>query len=130
VQRYGYAFHGKATEQDPDASETRSVARHWLVALMREIPLTTGVNVVGRDPSVQVWLNAPGVSRRHARITIGEEGGTLEDLRSKNGTRVRGSRVTDPIRLVDGDEISFGSIRVTFRAWTGEEATRTDDDQP
>jgi hypothetical protein len=31
--------------------------------------------------------------------------------------------------LADGDEIRFGSIGVTFRIWTGGEATRTESDQ-
>jgi hypothetical protein len=48
--------------------------------------LTGGENVIGRDPDVSVRIEAPGVSRRHARILA--EGGrfTLEDLGSKNGT--------------------------------------------
>jgi pSer/pThr/pTyr-binding forkhead associated (FHA) protein len=36
-------------------------------------------------------------------------------LGSKNGTYLRGERVTSPAALADGDEIRLGSIAVKFR---------------
>ena len=126
VQRYGYAFHGNATEMGgATAPERGSGFTYWLLAPLRQIPLTAGENVVGRDPGVQVWLDSASVSRRHARITIDDDRVTVEDLQSKNGTRVRGSQITAPSALHDGDEVRFGSISVTFRIWTDGEATRT-----
>jgi pSer/pThr/pTyr-binding forkhead associated (FHA) protein len=74
----------------------------------------------------QVWLDSTGVSRQHARITVDGDQVTLEDLKSKNGTRVRGHLVTTAAPLADGDEIRFGSIAVTFRIWAEGEATRTE----
>jgi DNA-binding winged helix-turn-helix (wHTH) protein len=130
VQRYGYAFHGTATElTESDASGTSSNFKCWILAPLRQIPLTAGKNLVGRDPSVQVWLDSTGVSRQHARITVEGDRVTLEDLKSKNGTRVRGHLVRAAVLLVDGDEIRFGSIAVTFRIWEGGEMTRTEPDQ-
>lgn len=127
VQRHGYAFHGHATEMaGPTAPERGSGFTCWLFAPLRQMPLTAGGNMVGRDPSVQVWLDSASVSRRHARITIEGDRVTLEDLKSKNGTRVRGSQISAPFPLADGDEIRFGSIGVTFRIWAGGEVTRTD----
>jgi DNA-binding winged helix-turn-helix (wHTH) protein len=129
VQRYGYAFHGSATEvAGPTAPEPVSGFTYWLLAPLRQIPLTAGENVVGRDPRVQVWLDSTSVSRRHARIKIEGDRVTLEDLKSKNGTRVRGSQISAPLPLADGDEIRFGSVGVTFRIWAGGEATRTESD--
>jgi pSer/pThr/pTyr-binding forkhead associated (FHA) protein len=77
--------------------------------------LVAGENLVGRDPGTAVWLDSPGVSRRHACIVLEGDCVTLEDLGSKNGTHVRGDLVTSPTVLKDGDEIRFGSISVTFR---------------
>ena len=126
VQRYGYAFHGKATELAGQApSETGSSFKYWLLAALRQIPLTDGENVVGRDPRVQVWIDSTSMSRRHARITIDGDRVTLEDLNSKNGTRVGGRQITAPVTLNNGDEIRFGSIAVTFRVWAGGQATET-----
>src|SRR5215470_5012223 len=93
VQRYGYAFHGSATTE-PSGPGPSAQFVYWLLAPLRQIPLTVGENVVGRDSGVQVWLDSTSVSRRHARITIKGNQVTLEDLNSKNGTSVRGSEIT------------------------------------
>ncbi len=62
-----------------------------------------------------MWIDAPGVSRHHARIRVEKGAATLEDLGSKNGTFLRGEPVTAPTRLEDGDQIRLGSVIVTFR---------------
>jgi DNA-binding winged helix-turn-helix (wHTH) protein len=127
VQRFGYAFHGSATElAGPVVTEAGSTFKCWLVTPLKQIPLIAGENLVGRHPGVQVWLDSDSVSRRHARITIDRDRVTLEDLNSKNGTRVGGRQITGPSLLADGDEIRFGSIGLTFRIWTGDKATRTE----
>jgi DNA-binding winged helix-turn-helix (wHTH) protein len=130
VQRYGYAFHGSATElRDERVFDAAAPPfKYWLIAPFRQIPLVAGDNLVGRDPRAQVWLDSTGVSRQHARITVESDRVTLEDLNSKNGTRVRGQPITSAVSLADGDEIHFGSIGVTFRIWTGGEATKTEGD--
>ena len=81
----------------------------------RQIPLNEGENIVGREPEAAVWLDSSTVSRRHARIAITADRATVEDLGSKNGTELRGERVTGPATLADGDEIRIGSVVVTFR---------------
>ena len=56
-----------------------------------------GENVIGRDPRSSVWVDASGVSRRHARILVSGDAVTLEDLGSKNGTFVGARAVTDSL---------------------------------
>jgi pSer/pThr/pTyr-binding forkhead associated (FHA) protein len=58
------------------------------------------------------------VSRRHARIVVAGGQATLEDLGSKNGTFLRGKRLTSPAVLSDGDEILLGRVPMTFRVLT------------
>jgi pSer/pThr/pTyr-binding forkhead associated (FHA) protein len=130
VQRYGYAFHGQASElpTQPVAEAAATQSNYWLIAPLRQIPLVAGANLVGRDPAVQVWLDSTGVSRQHARIIVDGERATVEDLKSKNGTRVGGQLLTTPVALADGDEIRFGSVAVTFRRFAGE-PTKTELDQ-
>jgi len=84
--------------------------------------------MVGRDPHLQVWIDSTSVSRRHARITIDGDRVTLEDLNSKNGTRVGGRQIKAPVTLTDGDEVRFGSATVTFRVWAEGQATETASD--
>ena len=116
VHRFGYAFQAAATTLPVAlARDPRSVFCYWLITATRQVPLSPGENLVGRDPSLTVWLDSPSVSRRHARVVLDGDRVTVEDLGSKNGTHVRGETVTESVTVSDGDEIRFGSISVTFR---------------
>jgi pSer/pThr/pTyr-binding forkhead associated (FHA) protein len=101
-------------DRGPDPAADPDI-RYWLVWEARQIALGAGDNVVGRAPDATIWIDALGVSRRHARIRIAEATAILEDLGSKNGTFVGGQRVTTPRLLADGDQIRLGSIVMTFR---------------
>lgn len=61
--------------------------------------------VFGRDESCDITIPNRQVSRRHARITISDEGILLEDLRSKNGTHRNGKPISGPALISDGDLI-------------------------
>jgi pSer/pThr/pTyr-binding forkhead associated (FHA) protein len=50
---------------------------------------------------------------------------TLEDLGSKNGTFVRGRRVTSPVVLADREEIRVGSVPLRFLAFEISDSTKT-----
>jgi DNA-binding winged helix-turn-helix (wHTH) protein len=115
VYGFGYAFSGEATEVDVARSGSGRATRLRLFLDDREIALREGENLLGRLDEGAAWFESPTVSRRHARIVV--EGGkaTLEDLGSKNGTFLRGERITSPRALADGDEILLGRIHMTFR---------------
>jgi DNA-binding winged helix-turn-helix (wHTH) protein len=116
MHRVGYWFIGRVTEGGSEAPVARSTTgvRYWLIWETRQVALSEGENIIGRAPDAGVWIDAAGVSRHHARITV-SEAAILEDLGSKNGTFVRGRRVTTPQPLTDGDQIRLGSVVVTFR---------------
>jgi predicted component of type VI protein secretion system len=63
---------------------------------------------LGRDPSNEIMIGDPQVSRQHARIMRQGDLTVIEDLESTNGTFVNGMRLTGPHTLVDGDVISLG----------------------
>ena len=116
VHGFGYAFCGTTTsdgDSPPGAAESRSC---WLEWGGRRFPLAVGDHVIGRDPDVDVRVDASTVSRRHARVMVSPEGALLEDFGSKNGTFHGETRVTSPVTLADGDDIRIGSVRVTFHA--------------
>ena len=77
--------------------------------------MSAGSNVVGRDADCNVRIDSVTISRRHAQIVLTNGEATVEDLRSKNGTHVNGSRVTQPVALRDGDQIEVGSVTLTYR---------------
>lgn len=61
------------------------------------------------------------VSRQHARIRSENDGFTIEDLKSRNKTRLRGLTLAplQPQPLRDGDVVHFGSVRMVFRVVGG-----------
>lgn len=72
-----------------------------------QFPLTKESTLIGRSPDCDLYLPDVGVSRRHARVTIGDQGVRLNDLGSTNGTHVSGQRITDRL-LQDDDRIVMG----------------------
>ena len=84
-----------------------------------------GENIIGRDASATLALDFPSVSRRHARIVVGADGATVEDLGSKNGTSLNKEPVGTAVRLNDLDELQVGSERMTVRILRGGESTQT-----
>ncbi|MGH2804437.1 MAG: FHA domain-containing protein, partial [Thermoleophilaceae bacterium] len=76
---------------------------------------------VGRE-GCDITLGDPDVSRRHAEIRLEDDGVSIEDLGSTNGTYVNGERIGAPRRLQDGDEVKLGSTVWRLRAPAG--ATR------
>ena len=107
VPKFGYRFVTPVRE----LTDTPSCCLRWGA---RQIPLVRGDNIVGRDPDVQVSLDAATVSRRHAKITVTAVDTLVEDLGSKNGTFVRCARLTASVRLADRDLVGFGSLSLTF----------------
>jgi DNA-binding winged helix-turn-helix (wHTH) protein len=121
VHAVGYAFCGEAVElSDRVAPRNAAPVRFWLVWNERAIVLEDGDNTIGRDPECTVWLDASGVSRRHARIrTIrGDHAVLLQDLGSKNGTLVQNAPVIGQVRLTDGAVFQVGSVSLTLRVWS------------
>lgn len=115
IRRFGYAFCGTVTEDHPERASGAAPLGSWVMCEGRQIRLTDGENIIGREPEAAVWLDFFAVSRRHARITVAGNRATVEDLGSKNGTHVRGERISGPVDLVDGDEIRIGSVVLSFR---------------
>jgi len=114
VHRFGYWFICEL--RDGASPQSGNVTtRYWLIWAARQIPVTEGTHVLGRAPDASVWIDAPGISRHHARLVLEGEQAMLEDLGSKNGTYVGEERVTAPRRLDDGDQIRLGPVVITFR---------------
>ncbi|MEP7308539.1 MAG: FHA domain-containing protein [Acidobacteriota bacterium] len=122
---FGYAFSGAATTTTGARDTALDRPLCWLEWGRRRFPLSSGEHVIGRDPDVEIRLDASTVSRRHAKLVVTDDGVTLEDFGSKNGTLRGGDQVTRPIHLADGDAIHIGSLLVTFHVRAPLEPTET-----
>jgi DNA-binding winged helix-turn-helix (wHTH) protein len=127
VHGYGYAFVADVVEDarstDRDTKPTR--ARCWLVCGRRVYPLPDGEHIIGREPDADVWLDSPRVSRRHARLTVSGALVTIEDLSSKNGTSVSGTRISTPLTLESKDKIVVGPFTLVLRVGMEGRSTET-----
>ena len=70
---------------------------------------------IGRGTDATLFLNDPGISRKHCRIYVADGGILIEDAGSSSGTWVNGERLSAPVRLADGDEVQLGGIHIEVR---------------
>jgi pSer/pThr/pTyr-binding forkhead associated (FHA) protein len=78
------------------------------------IPISGKTVTIGRGEWCGINLKDTTISENHARFRVEYGRNTLEDLSSTNGTRVNLKKIKK-IALNDGDKISFGSARFTFK---------------
>jgi len=70
---------------------------------------------VGRSEPADVCVSDPGVSRLHVRFSRESGGVRVIDLGSRNGTWVRGMRITEAL-LSAGDSVVIGNTSVQIQA--------------
>ena len=69
---------------------------------------------LGRSQSNTIPLTDASISREHAQIFFRDGSFWIEDLGSKNGTKLGTRRVDGPARLKPGDHLQLGSVHVVF----------------
>lgn len=69
---------------------------------------------LGRSPENRVVLTDSSVSRQHARFFFKDDAWWVEDLGSKNGTKVNGNLIDGPKKVKPGDGIQVGSFQLVF----------------
>jgi hypothetical protein len=125
VHRFGYAFSGTAETGSERKPTHPQFAYRLLGRTGREIALSEGESIVGRDADSTIFIDDGSVSRRHARILVNAGEATIEDLESKNGTSVGGRKIDRPHPLRDGDAIRLGFLDLTFRVFPLSGSTET-----
>jgi pSer/pThr/pTyr-binding forkhead associated (FHA) protein len=71
--------------------------------------------VIGRHTECDIQLSEGQASRRHAKLTMAEDGVWLEDMGSANGTFVNGAQIALRTRLKSGDRLRFDVEEFDFR---------------
>jgi Protein of unknown function (DUF3662)/FHA domain len=79
-------------------------------------PLTQTVTTIGRGTDVDIRIDDPGISRKHAEFRVATDGSgfSVIDLASTNGTYIGNQKVAERL-LTDGDEVRMGATSLTFR---------------
>ena len=109
--------HGDRTtiyrREDTLPEGTQEEFGHYMVViggagLGRRLKLDAEPITIGRDPSCDMALSSPDVSRRHCRLQLVAGEVFVTDLRSTNGTYVDGKRIDDSTLLPDGSILEIG----------------------
>lgn len=69
---------------------------------------------IGRIADNTVSIPEPHISKTHCRITLQGGGYVLEDLGSRNGTLINGTRIAAPTPLQNGTRFSLGGTECIF----------------
>ena len=123
----GYAFCGEARQSGSESPRTDPVAYRLLLE-GREVALRAGENLLGRLQDGVAWIEGATVSRRHARILVEGGSAVIEDLGSKNGTFVKGQRISSRTPLENGDEIRLGRVSMRLKSIRPDGTTRSGGD--
>jgi hypothetical protein len=90
------------------------LVRYRLRFVLQELDLPQGGTIIGRSLDCHLTLEDPLVSRRHARIVVDETGARIEDMGSRNGVRVNGAVIHEPVALRNGDRVRIGTQDFVF----------------
>ncbi len=111
-------------ESSPDEGTTiyatipcpvRVPRRYTLCHGEQEVPLPPGEYVIGRSNECEIQLDGRRISRRHAKLMIGDHDAYVADLGSMNGVFLNGRRVEGASRLSDGDGLVVGDEQLVVR---------------
>jgi len=80
------------------------------------LPLGRRNNIIGRAEALPMQILDDMVSRKHLRIKYDEQTKqhSAEDMDSKHGVFINGQKITSPVELKEGDEISIGQTKLMF----------------
>ena len=119
-------FHAEPTVQDEVVADQTSILPPSVVEVAarlvindngdpepRTIALTEAEYLVGRHRDNNIQLTDLGVSGFHARIFRSADGYAIEDLKSRNGIWINGTRVFHAT-LHDGDTLRIGATDVKY----------------
>jgi hypothetical protein len=80
-----------------------------------EIELQPGLNRIGRTDDNDFPINHTSLSSHHCEITVTEQGVTLKDLGSTNGTFVERVPVTE-MQLRPGHQLQLGAVTMSYES--------------
>ena len=87
--------------------------------IIKAYPIDKPELSIGREPSCDVFIDNPGISRCHATVSMTDTGFEIITGGSANGTYVNGNQIKKPQELKNGDEMMIGKFALTYLAHSG-----------
>ncbi len=116
IHRHGYAFVGEVAEGRSTMAPPGALSQWTLVWRHRAIALPEGESILGRLGPGVIAIDAPTVSRHHARLVVSGQTLTVEDLGSKNGTWLDDRPVTTTVAaLTVSARLRVGRVLLELR---------------
>jgi DNA-binding winged helix-turn-helix (wHTH) protein len=119
---FGYAFTGTVNVEEGPPPVPPLITLRWSDGSVR---LPAGEHLIGRASHCAVVIEAPSVSREHARLSVTRDALRLTDLGSKNGTFIGSARIEGTVDLFDLCRITIGSVEVDVSRLGRETSTET-----
>jgi serine phosphatase RsbU (regulator of sigma subunit) len=94
-----------------------------------EHPLEGDSLVIGRSSRCDLAVSDRCLSRQHVRIFKSEDDWMVEDMGSRNGTRLNGAMIPGPTPIAPGDVIDASMSRITFGGSGGPEPQQSSFDE-
>jgi pSer/pThr/pTyr-binding forkhead associated (FHA) protein len=94
----------------------------------RSIAIKRNKLLIGRAEECDVRPLSEEVSRRHCAVHVGPAEAWVEDLGSRNGTFVNGTKITEKMRIKDGDIIRVGALELKVSCVDPAAKAGTEDD--
>jgi hypothetical protein len=80
--------------------------------LAHDLELPQGDFIIGRGPECQLAVDDPLVSRKHAMLRVNVDRVVAQDMGSRNGVLVNGTKLDAPRDLLPGDKIRIGNQEI------------------
>jgi predicted component of type VI protein secretion system len=81
--------------------------------------------LIGRAEECDIRPLSDEVSRRHCMVQVEPDVVWVEDLGSRNGTFVNGTRITEKIKLFEGDLLAVGGLQLKVSGGSAGQAVKT-----
>jgi anti-anti-sigma factor len=112
---FGMRPPGSSPASEPEAAVPLGLRVETPDGQVREASFDAPTLIVGRSERADVSVSDQSVSRQHARFTRRAGTWHVEDLGSRNGTRVNNGSVSGQIAVKAGDLVTVGDTKLLIR---------------
>jgi serine phosphatase RsbU (regulator of sigma subunit) len=109
-----------------------NVVGHYLVAITgaesgRRVEIGATPVTIGRDAKQTLVFDDSQLSRLHARASLVNGELMVEDLKSTNGTFLDGARITEPVKMREGQVLRMGAQLITYERRSRRDVDRAEE---